>query len=62
MFQKLVGNGLGNDRIAITFDNEEVRPKKKLSTNAAAHPVFANIEPVSGASCAPPPGTLRRRA
>ena len=41
--------GSSNDRIAITFDNEDARPKKKLSNNAVAHPVFANIEPVTGA-------------
>lgn len=43
------GGSKANDRIAITFDGEDSRPKKKLSSNAAAFPVFASIEPVTGA-------------
>lgn len=40
--------GKANDRISITFDNEDARPKKKLSNSSAAHPVFASVEPVTG--------------
>jgi len=40
--------GGGADRISVTFDGEEQRPRKKLSANAAAHPVFASVEPVTG--------------
>ncbi|KAH8056273.1 hypothetical protein JL722_7577 [Aureococcus anophagefferens] len=53
--------GSSNDRIAITFDNEDARPKKKLSNNAVAHPVFANIEPVTGAPRARRAAKKRRR-
>mmetsp|Transcript_13550 Transcript_13550/g.40367 ORF Transcript_13550/g.40367 Transcript_13550/m.40367 type:complete len:299 (+) Transcript_13550:230-1126(+) len=40
--------GKADDRISVTFDGDAQRPRKKLSSNAPAHPVFANVEAVTG--------------